>query len=98
MALQRVNTGSARCRFFLYPGSCSGLVPTSEISAVGHQRSQCTPLIGTELLFVPFARTSTTKARAFSMVGPSVWNGLPLAQQLLPRILSHTFYSSLKTL
>src|SRR6218665_875560 len=47
-------------------------------------------------LFVPFARTSTSQARAFSVVGPSVWNGLPLAQRLLPRILSDTFYSSLK--
>src|SRR6218665_1802984 len=34
---------------------------------------------------------------AFSVVGPSVWNGLPLSQRLLPRILSDTFYSSLKT-
>jgi len=42
--------------------------------------------------------TSTTQARAFSVVGPSVWNGLPLSQRLLPRILSDTFYSSLKTL
>src|SRR6218665_515601 len=50
------------------------------------------------LLFVPFARTSTTQACAFSVVVPSVWNGLPLAQQFLPRILSNTFYSSLKTL
>jgi len=48
------------------------------------------------LLFVPFART--TQARAFSVVGPSVWNGLPLSQRLLSRILSDTFYSSLKTL
>src|SRR6218665_1546892 len=63
-----------------------------------HQRSQCTPLIGTGFLFAPFARTSTTQARAFSVVGPSVWNGLPLSQRLLPRILSDTFYSSLKTL
>ena len=38
-----------------------------------------------------FARTSTTQARAFSEVGPSVWNGLPLSQPLLPRILSDTF-------
>src|SRR6218665_2533682 len=36
------------------------------------------------LLFVPFARTSTIQAREFSVVGPSVWNGLPLAQRLLP--------------
>src|SRR6218665_4227335 len=59
----------------------------------GHQRLQFTPII-----FVPFARTSTTLARAFSVVGPSAWNGLPLSQRLLPRILSDTFYSSLKTL
>jgi len=26
-----------------------------------------------------------------------MWNGLPLAQQLLPRVHSDTFYSSLKT-
>jgi len=25
----------------------------------------------------PFARTSTRQTRAFSVVGPSVWNGLP---------------------
>src|SRR6218665_914733 len=30
--------------------------------------------------------------------GLSVWNGLPLSQRLLPRILTDTFYSSLKTL
>ena len=35
--------------------------------------------------------------RAFSVVGPSVWNGLPLALWLLPRVHSDTFYSSLKT-
>src|SRR6218665_3814015 len=50
------------------------------------------------LLFVNFALTSTTQANAFSVVGPSVWNGLPLSQRFLPRILSDTFYSSLKTL
>src|SRR6218665_393151 len=48
--------------------------------------------------FVPFARTSTTQAHAFLVVGPTVWNGLPLSQRLLPRILSDTLYSSLKTL
>src|SRR6218665_1666909 len=50
------------------------------------------------LLVVPFARTSTTQARALLVVGLSVWNGHPLAQRLHPRILSDTFYSSLKTL
>src|SRR6218665_2250637 len=77
--------------------------------ALAYLRDLCCPTPGTRsrsslrsseqrLLFVPFARTSTTQARAFSVVGPSVWNGLPLSQRLLPRILSDTFYSSLKTL
>src|SRR6218665_1180193 len=77
--------------------------------ASAYLRDLCHPTPGTRgcsslrsseqgLLFVPFARTSTTQARAFSVVGPSVWNGLPLSQILLPRILSDTFYSSLKTL
>src|SRR6218665_2816005 len=52
------------------------------------------------VLFVPLARTctSTTQARAFSVVGPSVWNWLHLSQRFFPRILCDTFYSSLKTL
>src|SRR6218665_2576343 len=77
--------------------------------ARAYLRDLCRPTPGTRgrsslqsseqgLLFVPFARTSTTQARAFSVVGPSVWNWLPLSQRLLPRILSDTFYSSLKTL
>ena len=72
-------------------------------------RDLCCPTPGTRgrnslrsleqgLLFVPLAHTSTTQARAFLVVGPSVWNGLPLSQRLLPRILSDTFYSSLKIL
>jgi len=31
------------------------------------------------LLYVPFARTYTMQALAFSVVGPLVWNGLLLA-------------------
>jgi len=49
------------------------------------------------LPFVPFASTSTNQTRAFSVVGPTVWNGLPLAQRLLPRIFNDTFCSSLET-
>src|SRR6218665_1647909 len=56
--------------------------------APAYLRDLCCPIPGTRgrsslrsseqgLLFVPFARTSTTQARAFSVVGPSVWNGLP---------------------
>src|SRR6218665_925845 len=65
--------------------------------APAYRRDLCSPTPGTRgrsilrsseqgLLFVPFSRrpTSTTHARAFSVVGPSVWNGLPLSQRLLP--------------
>src|SRR6218665_2866522 len=80
-----------------------GLVP-----AYMYLRDLCCPTQGTRgrsslrsleqvLFFVPFARTctSTTQARAFSVVGPSVWNGLPLAQRLLPGLfLTHSTLAS----
>src|SRR6218665_3242111 len=40
------------------------------------------------LLRVPFARTSAMQKRDFAVVGPSVWNGLPLSIRSLPRNLS----------
>ena len=52
---------------------------------------------GKGVLSVLFARTSTMQSRAFSVVGPVVWNGLPLELRLLPRSLSDTFYNRLKT-
>ena len=76
------------------------LRPTSEIFAVpsrGTRGRSSLRSMEQRLIFVPFARASTSQVCAFSLVGPSVWNGLPLAQRLLPRILSDTFYSSLKT-
>jgi hypothetical protein len=48
------------------------------------------------LLSVPFARTSTRQSRAFSVIGPSTWNGLPLALRSLPRTPSQSFLSQLK--
>ena len=59
----------------------------------------CRSLRSTErgVLMVPFARTATKQNRAFSVVGPSLWNGLPLALRLHPRIHSESFYSCLKT-
>src|SRR6218665_271646 len=48
------------------------------------------------LLRVPFACTSARQKRAFAVVGPSIWNGLPLSIRSLPRILSQTFLSQLK--
>src|SRR6218665_1739535 len=49
------------------------------------------------LLLVPFARTSTKQSRAFSVVGPSIWNGLPYQLQTLPRALSTCVFSHLNT-
>src|SRR6218665_4125510 len=45
---------------------------------------------------VQFARTSTRQKRAFAVVGPSIWNGLPLSICSLPKTLSQTFLSQLK--
>ena len=47
------------------------------------------------VLMVPFARTATKQNCAFSVVGPSLWNGLLLALRLHPRIHSESFYSCL---
>src|SRR6218665_1807802 len=48
------------------------------------------------LLHVPFGRTSTRDKCAFSVVGPSICNGLPLMLCSLPRILSQAYFSQLK--
>ena len=48
------------------------------------------------LLRVPFARISTRQKRAFTVAGPSIWNGLPLSIGSLLRTLSQTFLSQLK--
>ena len=50
-----------------------------------------------DLLYVPHARTATKQSRAFSVVGPSIWNELPLALRSLPKIPTHLFPSHLKT-
>src|SRR6218665_1887040 len=47
---------------------------------------------------VPRARAATRQKRAFSIVGPSIWNGLPSYLRSLPRDLSSSFYKLLKTL
>ena len=46
---------------------------------------------------VPFARTATMQLRSFFVVGPTVWNGLPLALRSLPYDSSSSFYKHLKT-
>ena len=88
----------SRTESAMYSGKCHPTPGTRGCSSLrsSEQRLLFVPFARTS--FVPFARTSTTQARAFSVVGPSVWNGLPLSQRLLPRMLSDTFYSSLRTL
>src|SRR6218665_3784888 len=49
------------------------------------------------LLHVPFAHTSIMQSRAFSVVGPLVWNGLPLALRSVTRVFSQKFLQQLKT-
>ena len=62
-------------------------------------RSTCRMLrsVTQGLLVVPFSRTATMQQRAFSVVGPTTWNDLPLDLRLLSRNLNSTFYSTLKT-
>src|SRR6218665_3974609 len=47
---------------------------------------------------LPRARTATRQKRAFSIVDPSVWSGLPSELRSLPRDLSSSFHKLLKTL
>src|SRR6218665_1921918 len=46
---------------------------------------------------VPHARTAIKQHKAFSIVGPSVWNSLPPEIRSLPPDLSSSFYKLLKT-
>jgi hypothetical protein len=46
---------------------------------------------------VPFSRTATMQQRSFSVVGPTVWNDLPLFLCMLPCNSSTSFHRLLKT-
>src|SRR6218665_1391966 len=48
-------------------------------------------------LLVPRTRTVIRQCRAFSVAGPTAWNGLPVALRLTPAAHSALFLSSLKT-
>src|SRR6218665_3277878 len=50
------------------------------------------------LLLVHFARTSTKQIRAFSVVGPSTWNGLPSELRISNRTTSPAFFLTLRLL
>ena len=46
---------------------------------------------------MPHAKTAIRQRRAFSVVGPSTWNGLPLEIRLLPKSNESAFCTLLKT-
>src|SRR6218665_3296668 len=69
--------------------------PCCTTMGIPARRSLCSTECG--FLIVPFARTTTKQNRVFSVVGPSLWNGLSLAHRLFPRFLSTSFYAHLKT-
>ena len=48
-------------------------------------------------IWVPFARTATAQKRSFSVVGPTVWNDLPVALRSLLSDSSNSFFRHLKT-
>jgi|SRR6218665_703063 len=62
---------------------------------IGYSRSLRSSQQG--LLLVPFAHTSAKQSHAFSVMGPSIWNGLPSQLRIFPRALSPAFFSQLKT-
>src|SRR6218665_2011665 len=64
-------------------------------SACSGRRSLCSASKGDFL--VPRTRLATRQKRSFSIVGPSVWNGLPSELRSLPRDLYSSFYKLLKT-
>jgi len=48
-------------------------------------------------LLVPLARSALKQRRAFSVIGPSTWNELPLTLRLLPQNNMPSFCKLLKT-
>jgi len=42
--------------------------------------------------------TSAKQSRAFSVMGPSIWNGLPSQLRIFPRALSPAFFLNLRLL
>src|SRR6218665_1201588 len=54
-------------------------------------------LIALHYITLQTTRTAIKQHKAFSIVGPSVWNSLPSEIRSLPRDLSSSFYKLLKT-
>jgi hypothetical protein len=66
--------------------------PVSDVVARRALRS-----VTTGQLLVPRARLTARQRRAFSVVGPSIWNGLPSELRLLPVTDQTGFYKSFKS-
>src|SRR6218665_2357654 len=78
------NAPSCLLELFILTSACSGRRSLRSASKVD--------------FLVLRVRTATRQKRAFSIVGPFVWNGLPSELRSLPRDISSSFYKLLKTL
>src|SRR6218665_1961125 len=61
------------------------------LSAPGRRSLRCTER---SVQIVPFVRKRTKQNRAFSVVGPSLWNVHPLVLHLFPRVHLAAFYAT----
>src|SRR6218665_1718979 len=83
------NAPAYRLELFILTSACSGRRSFRSASKTGPRGT-----FWCHVLALPPDR----KLRAFSIVGPSVWNSLPSDLRSLPRDLSSSFYKLLKTL
>jgi len=65
------------------------------VSGLPGRQALCSSVTGQ--LLVPRAKTATKQHRAFSIVGPSTWNGLPLEICLQPKNIESAFCRLFKT-
>src|SRR6218665_134892 len=79
-------------RVWHHPISGNSVAPLLLLSVVSH----CTLLCSRKLL-VPRTRTVIRQRRAFSVAGPTSWNGIPVALRLTPVAHSALFLSGFKT-
>ena len=91
--LSRGSTIAWRCILGVAPAYLSELLVFSS-SCPGRQSLRSTSCVD---YLIPCSYTATKQNRAFSVPGPSIWNGLPLKLRTLPRDLSSSFHSLLKT-
>ena len=96
-ALQRISYRVAVLVWRCLLGSASAYLweLCSPVSGVSGRRDLHSSVSGQ--LLVPRAAVSTRQRRAFSIVGSSTWNGLPLEIRLLPKNNESAFCRLLKT-